>query len=250
MSAEIIGTGKIFKYIDRYEFKKIKLSRGTEPVYLKRATDNDSKETLIADFADWVDEFIDSDNYKDYKLELFGTYSTSPDAKLSPVVKVTVAFNSRAAVTGTAEINQQKTHSPSMDVNKYVDMAVELATVRAQNERLEEKLDELLEELDNPDEVGTTAAPKNIGEAVQEAIIGKADRIIDALLIYFANSGSNNKPTVQSYAPAINGVDSPVLDEFKQVYPDIEQDLERLLILAKTKPDFFKMLITQLRSIV
>jgi hypothetical protein len=248
MSAEIIGTGKIFKYIDRYEFKKIKLSRGTEPVYLKRATDSDSKESLIADFADWVDEFIDSDNYKDYKLELFGTYSTSPDAKLSPVVKVTVAFNSKATVTGATEIAQQKTPAPSMDVNKYVDMAVELATVRAQNERLEEKLDELLEELDAPDEVGTTA-PKNIGEAVQEAIIGKADRIIDALLIYFANSG-NNKPTVQSYAPAINGIDSPVLDEFKQVYPDIEEDLKRLLILAKTKPDFFKMLITQLRSIV
>lgn len=246
MSVEIIGTSKILKYLDRYDFKKIKLSRGAEPVYLKRSTESETKENLIADFEDWVNEFIEPDNYKEYKLELFGTYSQSPDAKLSPVVKVTVAFNSKATVTGATEYSPKAVPpASSMDLNKYVDMAVELATVKAQNERLEEKLDELLEEIDNPEEIGTPA-PKNIGEAVQEAIIGKADKIIDALLIYFASP----KPTVQTGAPAINGVDSPVLEEFKAIYPDIEEDLQRLLILAKTKPDFFKMLITQLRAIV
>ena len=249
MSVEIIGTNKILKYLERYDFKKIKLSRGSEPVYLKRSGESETKETLIADFEDWVNEFIEPDNFKEYKLELFGTYSQSPDAKLSPVVKVTVAFNSKASVTGATEYTPKNLPPAStMDLNKYVDMAVELATVKAQNERLEEKLDELIEEIDNPEEIGTPA-PKNIGEAVQEAIIGKADKIIDALLIYFANSG-NNRATVQTVAPAINGVDSPVLEEFKTIYPDIEEDLGRLLILAKTKPDFFKMLINQLRAIV
>lgn len=250
MSVEIIGTNKILKYLERYDFKKIKLSRGSEPVYLKRSTDTENKESLIADFQDWIDEFIEPDNFKEYKLELFGTYSQSPDAKLSPIVKVTVAFNSKATVTGTPEVYAPKvaSQSPNMDLDKYVSMAVELATVRAQNERLEEKLDELLDEIENPEEIGTPDKPKNIGEAVQEAIIGKADKIIDALLIYFANS--NSKPVMSTPAPAINGIDSPVLEEFKSIYPDIEEDLARLLVLAKTKPDFFKMLINQLRAIV
>lgn len=246
MSVEIIGTNKILKYLDRYEFKKIKLSRGAEPVYLKRAGDGDTKETLIADFEDWVNEFIMPDNYKEYKLELFGTFKDTPDARLVPVVKVTVAFYSKATVTGTTEPSLVKSATnQNIELNKYVDMAVELATVKAQNERLEEKIDELLEEIDSPQEDLGSPVPKNIGEAVQEAIIGKAPQIIDALLLYFAQPSNTPSP-----APAINGVDSPILEEFKTVYPDIEEDLARLLTLAKTRPDFFKMLINQLRAIV
>lgn len=243
MSVEIVGTSKIIRYIERYDFKKIKLSRGTEPVYLKRAAEGESKEALIADFEEWVNEFIDSDNTREYKLELFGTYSSEPNAKLSPVVKVTVAFHGKATVTGTTD-NYAHKHSapPPVDVDKYVNMAVELATVRAQNERLEEKLDELLEELEHPEELGAPE-PKNIGEAVQGAIIGKADKIIDALLIYLT------APKVSTVAQPINGVQD-TLTEFRALHPDIDADLERLLTLAKQQPDFFNLLIKQLRNMV
>jgi hypothetical protein len=243
MSVEIVGTSKIIRYIERYDFKKIKLSRGTEPVYLKRAAEGESKEALIADFEEWVNEFIDSDNTREYKLELFGTYSSEPNAKLSPVVKVTVAFHGKATVTGTTD-NYAHKHSvtPPVDVDKYVTMAVELATVRAQNERLEEKLDELLEELEHPEEVGAPE-PKNIGEAVQGAIIGKADKIIDALLIYLT------APKVNAVAQPINGVQD-TLTEFRALHPDIDADLERLLTLAKQQPEFFNLLIKQLRNMV
>jgi hypothetical protein len=39
-----------------------------------------------------------------------------------------------------------------------------------------------------------------------------------------------------------------ILFEFKKINPSIESDLQKLLELAKNKPDLFKMLITQLRS--
>lgn len=249
MSVEIVGIPKIIKYLERYDFKKIKLSRGSEPVYLKRASEGESKESLIADFEEWVTEFIEPDNYKEYKLELFGTYSSEPTAKLSPVVKVTVAFYGKATVTGTApEPNYHRAiPAPPVDVDKYVNMAVELATVKAQNERLEEKLDELLEELEHPEEVGAPE-PKNIGEAVQGAIIGKADKIIDALLIYLATPKGSPVPTAQP----INGISgtTSTLDEFRTLHPEIDADLERLLTLAKQQPEFFNMLICQLRTMV
>lgn len=245
MSAEIIGLNKILKHLQRYEFQKIRLSRGSEPVYLKRASESDTKETLLEDFSDWVNEFIEPDNFKEYKLELFGT-NVPNKTNLELFSKVTVAFNNRANVIGTTSIAPVRQNEPSMDVDKYVSMAVELATVKAQNERLEEKIDELLEDYDNREDIGSNE-PKNIGEAVQSAIIGKADKIIDALLIYFASSGNKQ---AQAPAMAINGVESDVLEEFKAIHPDIEEDLSRLLVLAKTKPDFFRMLITQLRSIV
>lgn len=245
MAAELVGIEKILSYINRYEFQKIKLSRGTEPIYLKRAAENENKETLIADFENWIEEFITPDNFKEYKLELFGTYKTEPSAKLSPVVKVAVAFNSKAAAAGeTFGAIQQPRSAAPIDVDKYVSVAVENATLKAQLEQLEQKLDDLLEESDESEEVGATE-PQTIGQALNGVLMSKLDTIVDVVL-----AGLATKFTGVKTAPAINGVDdSNVLEEFKQIHPEIEQDLARLLHIAKTKPDFFKMLIMQLRNL-
>lgn len=246
MAAEIVGIDKIISYLNKYDFQKIKLSRGTEPIYLKRATENESKEVLIADFENWVDEFITPENFKDYKLELFGTYKTEPNAKLSPVIKVTVAFNSKAAVAGDISFNHsnRSNNNAPIDVDKYVTVAVENATLKAQLEKLEEKLDELLDDDDDDvEEVGGVEAPETIGQALNQALIGKIDTIVDVVLSSIASN------FMKSPAPAINGVDdNDVLTEFKAIHPEIENDLRLLLKLAKTKPDFFKMLIMQLRN--
>jgi hypothetical protein len=243
MSAELVGLEKIVRYLERYDFQKIKLSRGVEAVYLKRSADGENKDTLIADFADWVENFIQPDNYKEYRLELFGTYKTEPEAKLSPVVKVTVQFNQKGSVGATEPAHRLPAPTNPIDVDKYVSMAVELASVKAQNERLEEKLDELLEEMESEEPEMGAPEPKNIGEAVNQAIMGKADKIIDALLMYFTASQGI------SSAQPINGVEN-TLEEFRVIHPEIDADLERLLVLAKNRPDFFKMLIAQLRNIV
>jgi len=245
MAAEIVGIDKILSYLNKYEFQKIKLSRGTEPIYLKRAAENENKDTLINDFENWVYEFITPDNFKEYKLELFGTYKTEPNAKLSPVIKVAVAFNNKAAAAGEiiGAYNAPKTNP--IDVDKYVTVAVENATLKAQLEQLEQKLDDLLEEQDENEEVGAVE-PQTIGQALNGVLLSKLDTIVDVVL-----AGLATKFTGANTAPAINGVeDSDVLSEFKKIHPDIEQDLARLLKLAQTKPDFFKMLIMQLRNLV
>ena len=246
MAAEIVGIDKILSYLNKYEFQKIKLSRGTEPIYLKRAAENENKDTLINDFENWVYEFITPDNFKEYKLELFGTYKTEPNAKLSPVIKVAVAFNNKAAAAGEiiGAYNAPKNSNP-IDVDKYVTVAVENATLKAQLEQLEQKLDDLLEEQDEDNEEVGAVEPQTIGQAINGVLISKLDTIVDVVL-----TGLMTKFSTPS-APAINGVeDSDVLNEFKKIHPDIEQDLARLLKLAQTKPDFFKMLIMQLRNMV
>lgn len=245
MAAEIVGIEKIISYLNKYEFQKIRLSRGTEPIYLKRATDNESKDTLINDFESWVYEFITPDNFKEYKLELFGTYKTEPNAKLSPVIKVAVAFNTKAAAAGDSFGAFTAPQKNPIDVDKYVTVAVENATLKAQLEQLEQKLDDLLDEADEVEEVGAVE-PQTIGQALNGVLLSKLDTIVDVVL-----AGLATKFTGANIAPAINGVeDSDVLNEFKKIHPEIEQDLARLLKLAQTKPDFFKMLIMQLRNMV
>jgi hypothetical protein len=245
MSAEIVGIDKIVKYISKFDFKKIKLSKGTDTVYIRRTKDGESQNDLIADFTDWADEFITPNNFRDYKIELFGSYSDDPNAKLSPVVKSTVAFNERQAVAGDHFVAKSghQLNGQSIDVDKYVTVATENATLRAQLERLEEKMDEMLEDDDESDDVGSVQ-PETIGQALNAALISKLDTIIDAVIMRFALPNNPTTPNV-----AINGVDD-VLTEFREIHPDIDSDLARLLTLAKTKPDFFKMLIVQLRNIV
>jgi hypothetical protein len=244
MSAEIIGIDKIVKYINKYDFQKIKLSKGSEVVYVKRSKENENQQTLIDDFTDFCDEFIAANNYRDYKLELFGSYNENPNAKLSPVIKATVAFHEKAAVTGE-QIHRGHNYAPQpIDVDKYVMVATENATLKAQLERLEEKLDEMLADDDDDDPVGSMDEPETIGQALNRALISKLDTVVDVVLARLA------MPSVPQQAFPINGVDSDTLNEFRTIHPEIDNDLKRLLVLAQTQPDFFKMLIVQLRNMV
>jgi hypothetical protein len=244
--AEIVGIEKIVRYINKYDFRKIKLSKGMEVIYIKRSKENETQADLVADFQEFCDEFIQPTNTKDYKLELFGSYNEDPNAKLSPVIKATVAFSERAAVAGEhySTKNNQQQNSQPIDVDKYVAVATENATLKAQLERMEEKLDEMLEDEDDEDQdVGQVAEPETIGQALNRALISKLDTVIDVVLARLA------MPQMAQAMP-ISGVGEDVLIEFRTLHPEIDNDLKLLLVIAKNQPDLFKMLIMQLRNMV
>jgi hypothetical protein len=244
MAAEIIGLEKITKYINKYDFQKIKLSKGNEVVYVKRTKEGESQTDLVEDFTDFCDEFIAPNNFRDYKLELFGTYNESPNAKLSPVIKATVAFYEKATVTGGYETKQRDHYNNQpIDVDKYVQVATENATLKAQLERLEEKLDEMIADEDEDEEPVGASEPETIGAALNRALISKLDTVVDVVLARLA------MPAMSQSLP-ISGIESDVLTEFRSIYPDIDEDLKRLLVLAKNQPDFFKTLIITLRNMV
>lgn len=246
MAAEIVGIDKILKYISKFDFQKIKLSRGTETLYIKRAKEGESQNDIIEDFTEWVSDFIEDNNFRDYKLELFGTYSTEINAKLSPVIKVVVAFHHKEAATTTGAYRKENYSSTQpVDVEKYILVATENATLRAQIDRLEEKIDELAFEDEENDEVGS-AAPQTFTEAINGALIGKIDSIVDVVL------GMLAKQNAPGNTYAINGVmeTDELLIKFRQVHPEIDEDIVRFYKLATEQPQFFTMVIGQLRKMV
>ena len=243
MAAEIVGIEKINKYIDRYYFKRIKLTKGNDAPYTYTAKEGETQADVVDDFNEWVAEFIDDNNFKDYKLELYGT-NNAESKNLSLIVKVVVAFHHREATTTFSGYQKRENNTNHMDVERYIAVATENATLKAQLERMEEKMDELLND-DDDDEVGEIVQP-TFTEAINTTLIGKLDTIVDVVLGMLAKS---NAPA-QSYA--INGIDETdvLLVEFRKVHPEIDEDIKRFYQLATTQPKIFKMVITQLRDMI
>lgn len=249
--AEVVGTDKVLNYISKYKFRKIKLSKGSDVVYTDSVKANGEEAVLLDRFTNWVSDFIEPDNYREYKLELFGTNREEAEVKqLSPVIKISVQFN-------------QKDYSPSrslgsvsssgVDFKEYTALAVENAKLNAQLSRLEEKMNDLVTDAETEEEAQPTVADK-----IGAVLLDRADDIITLLLMKLggANTMMNPEPIsgvkpVQATVPDEEVWESDMLDlayDFKEINPDILEDLKRLLNLAKTNKPFFDMLIKQLRS--
>jgi hypothetical protein len=249
--AEVVGADKVFNYISKYKFRKIKLSKGSDVVYTDSVKANGEEAVLLDRFTNWVSDFIEPDNYREYKLELFGTNKEEAEVKqLSPVIKISVQFN-------------QKDYSPSrslgavsssgVDFKEYTALAVENAKLNAQLSRLEEKMNDLVTDSETEEEAQPTVADK-----IGAVLLDRADDIITLLLMKLggANTMMNPEPIsgvkpVQASVPDEEVWEADMLDlayDFKEINPDILEDLKRLLNLAKTNKPFFDMLIKQLRS--
>jgi hypothetical protein len=256
--AEIVGVDKIISYMTQFDFKKIKLTRGSDAVFVRKIKDGESQTDLIDAFATYVDDFITPNNFKDYKLELLGSYSDDPNARLTPVVKVAVAFSGKETTAHTG-VNQapQKPQlglPHELSIEKYVQLATENAKLESQLERLEEKMDELLAD-DEDDDTDNVGSPQTLGEAVNQALMGKLDTIVDVVLGYLVNQ--NSRSTHQAIAgvddhKVINGVNEFDLTmmEFRKIHPEIDQDIIRLYHLKKRNQPLFDMLVKQLRSMI
>jgi hypothetical protein len=247
MAAEIVGIDKIIKRIKKSdEFNRLILTCKKELSYMKSCDDNFTTEDLIEDFKEYVEDFIEENNFRDYKLEL-RNYERDSKTKYSPVLNVVVAFHHRDAATTTGAYNKQvNNQSNNMEVDKYIAVAVENATLKAQINRLEEKMDELLSDEEEEEEVGS-AAPATFTEAINGALIGKIDTIVDVVLGMLAKQ---NAPAAGNFA--INGIPETddLLVEFRKIHPEIDQDIVRFYKLATEQPQFFTMVIQQLRKMV
>lgn len=245
MYAEIIGLDKINKWFNQFTFQKIVLKKQSSIVYLKIIKGDETQNDLIDDFNNFIEDFIQPDNFKTYTLEIFGTYSQKENAKLSNVAKINIQFN-QSNISSPFAKKEEKHETKKSDINTqdYIALAVENAELKSQLNRMEEKMDELLsEEYEEQDD--TIGEPMTIGQALNHTFISKLDTIVDVVLANLMTRGTTAPQT------AINGTDDNIMviiEEFKLINPDIESDLAKLLQLAKTKPDMFKMLIQTLRN--
>lgn len=241
---DISGKEKIINYINRYKVKKIRLSRGTDVVYMKQIKADETQSDLVDDFSTWIDDFIDENNFKEYKLELLGTNNTDPDARLSTIVKISVSFGQKPneIVRSIAGHN----NSP-IKIDDYVSMAVQNAELKAQLGAMETKLDELLSDDDDDNENDTMGTIKDV-------FLSKIDGIIDVLIYQFGSKNMNTIPNQGINGTEIDDVDvqleklHSIYYEFKDINPQILDDLTKLLKIAKHKPSVWNMLIQQLRN--
>jgi hypothetical protein len=251
--AEVVGAEKVFNYISKYHFRKIKLSKGSDVVYTDSVKANGEEAILLDRFQNWVSDFIEPDNYREYKLELFGTNKEEAEVRqLTPVIKISVMFNQKDYTPARAFSGVNS--SSNVDFKEYTALAVENAKLNAQLSRLEEKLNDLVIEADVEEE-----ATPSVSERIGAVLLDRADDIISVLLMKLG--GALTPVTPQ--AP-ISGVNNEVMNneadvvfednlldlgyEFKEINPDIVSDLQKLLNLAKTNKPLFDMLIKQLRS--
>jgi hypothetical protein len=245
--AEVVGSEKILNYIQKYRFRKIKLSKGSDVVYTDSVKGAGEEAILVDRFSNWVSDFIEPDNFREYKLELFGTNKEEAEVKqLSPVIKITVQFNQKDYTPARAFSGVSS--GAGVDVKEYTALAVENAKLNAQLSRLEEKLNDLVTDTEE------VQAEPSISEKIGSVLLDRADDIISVLLMKL---GGAMTPMVPQ-AP-ISGIDKAgdevweesLIDlgyEFRSINPDILSDLQKLLNLAKTNKPFFDMLIKQLRN--
>lgn len=247
MAATIVGIDKIINYIkDSEDFNRLILNCKKETIYNKSSINFESREDLIEDFKKCMLDIIEDNNFRDYDLET-RNYEQDSKTKYSPVNKVVVAFHHRDAATTTgAFIKQANNQSNNMEIDKYITVAVENERLRGQINRLEEKMDELLSDEEEEEEVGSSA-PATFTEAINGALIGKIDTIVDVVLGMLAKQ---NAPAAGNFA--INGIPETddLLVEFRKIHPEIDQDIVRFYKLATEQPAFFSMVIQNLRKMV
>jgi hypothetical protein len=239
MYAETIGIDKIEKmYLDKYDFQQIVFKKGSQVVYTKKIKGDETQEDLKNDFLDFLEDLNIPDNFKVYKLELFGSYNPNA-SKLSLVVSPFVALNNKESVG--AYPTKKENASTINDMEKMLNLVEQNARLEMQLERLEEKLNEQLEE----EEEEENPQAQSIGEAIQSTLIGKLDTIVDVILTRLAMP----QQTIPQHH-AINGVSNieTIITEFQTINPNIENDLAKLLHIAKTNPNLFNMLINNLRA--
>jgi hypothetical protein len=239
---DISGKEKIINYINRYKVKKIRLSRGTDVVYMKQIKVDENQSDLVDDFATWIDDFIDENNFKEYKLELLGTNNTDPDARLSTIVKISVSFGLKP----NEIVRSISGHNNApIKIDDYVSMAVQNAELKAQLGAMESKLDELLTDDDDDDENDTMGTIKDV-------FLSKIDGIIDVLIHQFGSRNTNPSQGIAGTEIDESDIELDKLHalyyEFRVINPQILHDLRKLLEIAKEKPSVFNMLIQQLRN--
>ena len=243
MPAEFVGINNILKNLSRFDCDGIAVFRGKEEPFRRYCEEGESKEDIIEAFTEWCEDMLDSNpnNFAIYKVQL---YEYPNGAKKR---KGTTAFSFQLTEQPSTNPFTKKDNNAMNGEYVHKDtmlLAIENANLKNKNETLESRLSDLETRFNNLDEEDEEEdeAPVGMIGALEMAVQDKMPMLIDVLVGML----TQNKPVTLNTGIGSN-IDE-IISEFKTINPDIESDLYKLLQIAKTKPEFFKVLITQLRS--
>lgn len=233
MPSEFVGLPNIVKNLERYEFDGIAVFRGNSETFRRYAQEGETTENLIATFEQWANDMLESNhnNYQIYKIQLY-EFPEGAKKRLG-----TVSFSFQLLATPNVNHFKQKDNVMSGDVVHKDTMLLAIENERLKNtlERLEDRLNYLEnEEEEEEEKVGMLGA-------VEAAIQDKLPQLIDLAIGFFT-------PKTNLMPVSLGSNIDEIISEFRQINPNIESDLHKLLSLAKTNRPLFDLLINQLRN--
>jgi hypothetical protein len=240
MPAEFVGLENICKNLQRYDFDGIAVFRGKEEPFRRYATEGESSENLIDAFESWANDMLASNanNFQTYKIQL---YEFPEEAKKR---RGTVSFSFQLVPTPSTNpfVKKSDNNQVSGDMVHKDTMLALIENERLKNQlyQLESRLSEIENQNDDDDDDDLQNNVGMIG-AIEDAVKDKLPQLIDLAIGFFT---PKKEPMTMSLGANID----EILAEFRQINPSIDSDLHKLLNLAKTKPDLFKILILQLRA--
>ena len=230
MKAEFIGIDAINENLKDFQFDAIGVYQGKLEKFKRSANDDESEEDLIKYFNQWCERMMASNpnNFQIYSVQL---YDLPEGGKKS---MGTSSFTFQLTEKPEKQFSGEDKNNGSV-TRRELELALENQRLEFEKHLLEKELSENDFDDDEPENIGMMGA-------IQETVMGKLPALIGLLIMTMAPKQNNTIPS------GIGSNIDEILFEFKKINPSIESDLQKLLELAKNKPDLFKMLITQLRS--
>lgn len=231
--AEFIGIDAINENLKDFQFDAIGVYQGKLEKFKRTSNEDETEEDLIKYFNQWCERMVASNpmNFQVYAVQLYDL----PDGgkKLMGTSSFTFQLTDKPVKQVSGESDVKNNGSIS---KRELELALENQRLEFEKHLLEKELEDDFDDDDNED--------NNIGMigALQQTVMQKLPDLIDILIMQMKPQSTQ---TIQS---GIGGSIDEVITEFRKINPNIESDLQKLLNLAKTKPDLFKMLIGQLRS--
>lgn len=237
MAAEFIGLESINENLEKFSFDAIGVFDKKLEKFKRIANEGESEEDLILAFNRWAESMLDSNpmNFKTYAIQL---YDNPEGAKK---LKGTISFTF-ALVKPIAQNKQSESKPMEGFITKNeLNLALENQRLEFEKTLLEKRLLEIESEDEFEDEF-EDETEQSLSGVMQQQLIGRLPQLIDlAIASLMPNQQAQNRAVM-------SGTIDEIIAEFKLINPDIESDLQKLLNVAKTNPQLFNMLISQLRS--
>jgi hypothetical protein len=234
--AEFIGLEAINENLENLNFDAIGVYQGKLEKFKTIATDDVDEADLIQSFNQWAERMLKSNplNSELYSIQL---YEAPKDGFKN--LKGTTSFTFMLTDRQKQNTNVPAPRNENYISQKELNLALENQRLAFENTLLQKQLAEEAFEDDEEE-----AEPVGALGQIQNSIIAKLPDLIDFLISGFLTQ----KTQSQNMNLGIGSNIDEIITEFKSINPNIENDLAKLLKVAKEKPTLFKMLIENLRS--
>lgn len=236
--AEFIGVEAINENLENLNFDAIGVYQGKLEKFKKIATDDCEEADLILAFNQWADRMLQSNpiNSQLYAIQLY-EFPKEGGKNLRGTTSFTFMLCDRVKqnISGAVPATNNQNYISQKELN----LALENQRLAFENSLLQKQIEEEEDfEEEETEQIGA------IGQ-IQNAVMAKLPQLIDMLIAGFLTQ--SNKPQSNMNLGIGSNIDE-LITEFKTINPNIENDLAKLLKVAKEKPTLFKMLIENLRA--